>query len=476
LLARVLLTLPVMAILARLLSPKEYGIVGAALIMVDIGNVIANLGMSQVVVQRADLDQRHMGTVAFLSLFIATGLAVLQWVFAGVIADLFRVPELNIVSRVLAFIMFANAFNLLAEAVLSRNLKFKVSSMANLTAWTVANVGLAIPLAYLGLSYWALVIAAMAEAIFLSGIYLITARQYLAKPRFDLQSYRDIRTQSLGFSLAGVLAFGGQYMDKIIVARLLGTAELGIYTRAFTLIAMPANLFGNLSRTVVFPLLSKVQTDEARLRSAQLKGYALTAALTLPTSAFLCCFAKEIVLTMFGPRWVDAVVPIAVFAAAMYFRVAFKLCGAVMLATGSGYRSASMQIFHAALVTSFVFLAAPYGVSAAAAAVSGAILVTFVLYSFITCRMTGLPFVDFVLVHIPPIVFAAVIYAAGSAIRMLFAGSPYYLVLAIGAFMIGTLSAVTLYLRASLLFGKCGVEVLQAVTSKKAAWLNWIPR
>ncbi|WP_287179226.1 hypothetical protein, partial [Mesorhizobium sp.] len=62
-----------------------------------------------------------------------------------------------------------------------------------------------------------------------------------------------------------------------------------------------------------------------------------------------------------------------------------------------------------------------------------------------SCRMTGLPFVDFVLVHIPPIVFAAVIYAAGSAIRMLFAGSPYYLVLAIGAFMIGTLSAVTLY-------------------------------
>ncbi|TIL39713.1 MAG: hypothetical protein E5Y87_03610, partial [Mesorhizobium sp.] len=171
---------------------------------------------------------------------------------------------------------------------------------------------------------------------FLSGIYLITARQYLAMPRFDLQSYREIRTQSLGFSLAGVLAFGGQYMDKIIVARLLGTAELGIYTRAFTLIAMPANLFGNLSRTVVFPLLSKVQTDEARLRSAQLKGYALTAALTLPTSAFLCCFAKEIVLTMFGPRWVDAVVPIAVFSAAMYFRVAFKLCGAVMLATGSG--------------------------------------------------------------------------------------------------------------------------------------------
>ncbi|MER9420639.1 oligosaccharide flippase family protein [Mesorhizobium sp. M0306] len=387
----------------------------------------------------------------------------------------FHVPELNIVSRVLAFIMFANAFNLVAEAVLSRNLKFKVSSTANLTAWILANVGLAIPLAYLGLSYWALVIAAMAEAIFLSGIYLITARRYLAKPRFDLQSYREIHKQSLGYSLAGVSDFGAQYIDKIIVARLVGTTDLGIYTRAFILITIPAILFGNLSRTVVFPLLSKVQTDEARLRTAQLKGHALTAALTLPTSAFLCCFSKEIVLTIFGPKWIDAVVPIAVFSAAIYFRVGFKVCGAVMLATGRSYRSASMQIVNAALVTSFAFFAAPYGVSAVAAAVSGAILMSFVLYSVISCRITELSFVDFVLVHIPPIAFAAVIYATGFAVRMLFAGLPHYLVLAVGAFVIGTLSAVTVYLRASLLFGKYGVDVLQTVAPKKAAWPKWIP-
>ena len=87
----------------------------------------------------------------------------------------------------------------------------------------------AIPLAYFGLSYWALVVAYMAEAFILAAIYFFVARQYLVRPSFDMQSYRDIRRQSLGFSLGGVATFVAQYIDNIIVARLIGTAELGIY-------------------------------------------------------------------------------------------------------------------------------------------------------------------------------------------------------------------------------------------------------
>ncbi|TIM01625.1 MAG: hypothetical protein E5Y67_35120, partial [Mesorhizobium sp.] len=77
----------------------------------------------------------------------------------------------------------ANAFNLTAEAILSRHLKFKISSIARLVAWIASHVGLAIPLAYFGLSYWALVVAYMAEALILASIYLFIARDYLVSPR-----------------------------------------------------------------------------------------------------------------------------------------------------------------------------------------------------------------------------------------------------------------------------------------------------
>lgn len=467
LLARIILNIFVTAALARLLSPHEYGVVGAALIVGALGRTIANLGMSHVVIQRKDLDTRHMATISFLSLLIATCLAVLQWLLAGQIADFLHVPELVLVSRVLAVMMVANAFNLTVEAILSRHLKFKISSVARLVAWIASHVGLAIPLAYFGLSYWALVVAYMAEAFILASIYFFIARDYLVSPRFDMQSYRDIRSQSLGYSLAGISSFTAKYIDNVIVARLIGTAELGIYSRAFYLIAMPANLFGNLNKSVVFPLLSKVHHDKARLRTAQLKGYALTAALALPTSAFLCCFAKEVVLTVLGEKWVDAVPPVIAFSAVIYFRVGYKVCGAVMLATGRSYRTASMQITYMALVASFAFFSAPYGVNAVAFAVSGAIVTSFILYAAVGCRMTGLSALDFALVHVPPVAFAAAVFATGSAVKMLLAGSPDYLVLATGLFVIGTLSAVTVYLRASLLFGKYGAEVLQTMTSKK---------
>ncbi|SIT55772.1 putative Polysaccharide biosynthesis protein [Mesorhizobium prunaredense] len=467
LLARILLNVLVTAVLARLLSPQEYGVVGAAMIVGALGNSIANLGMSQVVIQRRDIEERHIGTVISLSMVIAAILGLLQWVFARQIADFLHVPELVLVSRVLAVMMVANAFNLVAEAILSRHLKFKISSIAGLAAWIASHVGLAIPLAYLGFSYWALVVAYMAEAFILASIYFFIARDYLVRPSFDMQSYRDIRRQSLGYSLAGISTFTAKYIDNIIVARLIGTAELGIYSRAYYLIAMPATLFGNLNKSVVFPLLSKVHHDKARLRTAHLKGFALTAALALPSSAFLCCFAKELVLTVLGQQWMDAVTPIIVFSAAIYFRAGYRVCAAVTLATGRSYRTASMQITYMALVASFAFFSAPYGVNAVAFAVSGAIATSFFLYAAISCRMTGLSALDFALVHVPPVAFAAMVFATGSAVKMLLAEAPDYLVLATGLMAIGTLSVVTLYLRASLLFGKYGAEVLQSLTSKK---------
>ncbi|RWM99662.1 MAG: lipopolysaccharide biosynthesis protein [Mesorhizobium sp.] len=467
LLARILLHVLVTAVLARLLSPREYGIVGAAMIIAAIGNNLANLGMSQVVVQRREIEERHVGTVVSLSMMMAAILGLLQWVFARQIADFLRVPELVLVSRVLAVMMVANAFNLTTEALLSRHLKFKISSMARLVAWIASHVGLAIPLAYFGLSYWALVVAYMAEAFILASIYFFIARDYLVSPRFDMQSYRDIRSQSLGYSLAGISSFTAKYIDNIIVARLIGTAELGIYSRAYYLIAMPANLFGNLNKSVVFPLLSKVHHDKARLRSAQLKAYALTAALSIPTSAFLCCFAKEVVLTVLGEKWMDAVVPITAFSVVMYFRLGYRVSGAVMLATGQSYQTAFMAFVYMSLVASFALLSAPYGVNAVAFAVSGAIATSFILYAAVGCRMTGLSALDFALVHVPPVAFAAAVFATGSAVKMLLAGSPDYLVLATGLFVTGTLSVVTVYLRASLLFGKYGAEVLQTLTSKQ---------
>jgi PST family polysaccharide transporter len=472
LLVRILLNVAVTAVLARLLSPHEYGVVGAAMIVGAMGNSIANLGMSQVVIQRQDIEERHIRTVISLSMAIATILGVLQWIFARQIADFFHVPELVLVSRVLAVMMVANAFNLIAEAILSRHLKFKLSSTAGLVAWIASHVGLAIPLAYLGLSYWALVVAYVAEAFILASIYFFIARDYLVRPGFDMQSYRDIRRQSLGYALAGISSFTAKYIDNVIVARLIGTAELGIYSRAYYLIAMPANLFGRLNKSVVFPLLSKIHHDKARLRTAQLKGHALTAALALPFSAFVSCFANELVLTVLGPKWVDAVVPIMAFSAAIYFRLGYRVCSAVMLATGRSYRMASMQIVNMALIASFAFFSAPYGVNAVALAVSGAIATGFMLYAAIICRMTGLSALDFALVHVRPVAFAAVVFATGSAVKMLLAGSPDYLVLATGLLVIGTLSVVTLYVRVSLLFGKYGAEVLQTLTTK-TRWIRF---
>ncbi|MEI9989845.1 MAG: lipopolysaccharide biosynthesis protein [Rhizomicrobium sp.] len=464
LVVRTVLNVVVASVLAHLLSPREYGIAGAAMIVVAIGSTLSNLGMSEVMIQRKALEIRHIATASFISYSIATLLALAQWIFADRIASVMHVPELGEVSRVLAFLMFTGAFNLVAYALLSRHFQFRRTSVAQLVAWAAANFLVGIPMAYLGFSYWALVAASMTESLLLCASYLVMARKFLVLPRFDRVAYREIRGPSLGFSLTAVLTYIATYVDNFVVARFIGTAQLGIYSRSYYLIAMPANLFGNLNRSVVFPLMARVQDDPVRLRNAILKGFALTAALALPFSAFMVIFSHEFVATFLGAKWISATVPIMLFSAGIYFRVGYKVCGTVFLATGNNVHLISMQVLYAISVAVGALLSAPFGVEAVAAAVVIANGFSFLCYSYFCCQHTGVSLRDFLSVHTRPVIAAAGVCLSSGLIKLILAGWPDLLVMTTGALAVGLCFAVTLYLRPSAILGTDGADLIRGLS------------
>jgi len=461
------------AILARILSPHDYGVMAAANIVTSFGLMLASLGLMPALIQRAEVSRDHIATALFLSIAMTALLGIAQWFAAPLIATLLQVPELEDVARVLSFILVAQGLAAFYEALLARALKFKSLGVVRLGLWTATTFLIAIPLAYSGASYWALVVAQLALAFLTAIAYGYVARRDMTMPKFHMQAAKELLGVGIGFSITRFFTYVSGYADNIVVGRALGAEELGVYTRVFYLISVPAQMFGDMSRTVVFPTMAKIQDDSARLKQAYLKGLALSALTTVPTSAFLASFAPELVNLVLGDLWTAAITPFAIFSLAIYFRVGTKTCSTVLLAKGRGYSLASLQAVNALLITSAALLAAPYGLNAVCATVLLAVITSFCVYATICGRAAGIGLLDFADLHMRPVLIGAFVFSTASAINMVLGDSPSYTRMGIAAVAAGLPLLSILYFRASLILGRHGLEAIASVAGPHAEKLGW---
>lgn len=462
LLTRTILSIVSVAVLARLLSPHDYGVMSAAAIIVAFGTMLSGLGLGPALVQHQALTKAHVSAAIVLGVSVATVFSSIQWFCAPIIAKFMKVEELEFVTRVLSGTIVAQSLNTLFVAILSRNLKFKAISLINLGSWSIATFGIAIPLAYFQFSYWSLVAGTVAQTAISLVCFSFAARTSICVT-LTLQATKELLSKSLGFSVTQIMNYIASYADSTIVARTLGAAELGIYSRAFHLVAIPATMFGEANRMVVFPAMSHIHTDAERLKRAYLKGLTLSATTAIPTSAFLMLFSPELIEIILGEQWADAAMPFAIFAASIYFRIGTKTCATILLAKGLPTPLALLQSLYACLVVAGTLMAATFGLNAVCLAVLAAAGASFVAYAWICGHSAGINIGEFTAAHLRPIGAALLVVLIGYFIKVTFLGFPVYIPLLVAIFATGLPMLAALYLKPSLIMGEHGVEVLTLI-------------
>jgi teichuronic acid exporter len=422
--ARLALRVVSVAILARLLTPHEYGVVAGALIAMDFTAMIYGMGLAPTLVQRREVRPDHIATAFFSALFMAVIAAVGLWYAAPLVAELMQIPELTQVLKVVAWLTPLGAFSVLCEALLARNMQVKKVAIRPLFSFTISTFLVAIPLAWYGFGYWSLVAMQVADTFVTALVLGIAGRGFLVRPRFSRQAFAELWPLSFGFTLNQPFVYIAENTDRFLVGRFLGAGALGLYSRASFLTTTAANLFGNITRLSVFPAMSQVQGDAERLRSALLKTLAVVALLTLPPSAFCMTFANELVNLLLGAHWSGAVVPFAVLSGALYFRLAWRGCGAVFQALGRPHVNSTVHALRAAALILGIWYAAPYGLNAicgvvlaVTASVSAAMLIT-------VSHAIDLSFKSIARVHVRPAAISAAIVGTGMSFKMGFVGVP----------------------------------------------------
>ncbi|HYE15364.1 MAG TPA: lipopolysaccharide biosynthesis protein [Pyrinomonadaceae bacterium] len=394
------LRIGVLVVLARLLDPQEFGVVAAALIVVDFLEIFSDFGMGPAVVQHRAPEERHIRTAFTVSLVLGCIFAAVIWAAAPLAAAFFRIEALTPVMRAMSLVFPLDSLALVSASLLRRDLKFRKLAVISVRSYAVGYCVVGVGAALAGFGVWALVAANLSQTL-LSSAQLLWARPHAKRLLFDRATLKEMTYAGGGFSAAHLFNYAALKGDNAVVGRALGVAALGLYTRAYGLMSISVSVFGAALDKVLFAAMSRVQDDPERLTAAFRRGLAGLSLLVLPMSAAMCVLAPELVRVLLGEKWSGVTAPFQVLAAGMLFRNGYKLCSAVARARGAVYRNAWRQGAYAVMVLAGSLAGARWGLTGVAAGVLAALGLHFAVMAKLALSLTQLGWREYLSAHVP---------------------------------------------------------------------------
>lgn len=398
-----------LAVLARLLTPSEFGLFAAAVTVIEFARPLSTLSMDHAIVQSKTLGG---GGIAFASWF-ALGLSSCVAAFIGLEARLVRLlyddPGVPRVLASLALSLPLGAAASLLMANLRRRLVFRELSILVVVSTALSSLA-SVMAAFAGLGIWALVVGYYTD-LALRGLFAwMLTRPRLRRPVLG-RDVRGLLRFGAGSTLSLSLNFWALQGDYVVVGSALGPKPLGFYSRAYQLISTVPGMLNQLHQMVLFPAFSRAQGDRVYLARALRVGTEATAALTLPLCAWGLVLGPQIIAALLGPGWEQAVVPFQILSLGLYFRSAYSLSASIVFATGHVFWLSACQAAYGALVVTGALFAASWGIAGVAAAVLGALFIFYFVLYVLAAWISGAPASSFLWAHVRPMVVFGIVLA-----------------------------------------------------------------
>jgi PST family polysaccharide transporter len=400
--AFILLQLGVLAVLGRLITPAEFGLVSAALVVIGLSTIVSNLGLGPAIVQRPQLEQRHLDTAFTASLILGIVLGGVIWLTAPLAAAFMHMEGITPVLRVLSWVFPLNALGTVSSSLLTRDLEFSWLAARDVITYGLGYGLIGIGAALLGWGVWALVAGQIAQAV-LKSVVLLAKHPPPRRLYIERQAFKDLAYFGGGFTVARLANYAAVYGDNVVTGRFLGPAALGYYGRAYSLMSAPAYAVGTVLDAVLFPAMAKVQDDPQRLAAAYRRGVALIALLVLPLSAVIILLAPEVIRVALGPRWTAAVAPFQILGIGMLFRTSYKMSDSIARSTGAVYRRAWRQILYAGLVVFGAWIGQHWGIVGVSWGALVALTINFALMAELSLDVAHLTWAEFWAAHRPAV-------------------------------------------------------------------------
>jgi PST family polysaccharide transporter len=392
--------------LARLLPPSDFGLVAMAFLFTGLARIVSNLGLPAAIVQRSDLTEEHVRTAFTISWLLGLAVTLALIVLAPLSTLVFPEPRLPSILRALALVFLFTGVGNTAGALLRRFLDFKRIFWVTIIGYVGGFGGVAIPLALAGFGVWSLVLGTVSHSIVETTLLLVLVR-HPVRPLIGRRQARELAGYGVGFSLSEILKFGARGGDNFVIGRWLGGGPLGLYTKAYGLMRLPADYLGEVLNAVLLPAFAELQQERERLASAYLRSTELAVLLSAPILAGMVVAAPHMIVGLLGPNWKGSIIPLQILGLVGVLSTGYPISTTVANALGRVYAVSLRTGIFAIVVVLSGYLALPWGIVGVSVAVTAAHLLMYYLMSGLALRSLGVSWASFGRAHVPGALLAA---------------------------------------------------------------------
>ena len=398
-----------LAILARLLEPRDFGLMALANVVLGFSRLFADMGINNAIIYRQELSRRQLSTLYWMNLLAGFSIAVAVAASAIFISRFYQQPRLVPILLLIDLGLFVQVFAQQFVAILQKELKFELLSRIGIVS-RFSGAVLAIVLAYEHFGVYALVLSSLATAVIASVLTVVKGLKMFC-PRLEFR-FAEVRSL-VGFGMYQVgeraLNYFASHVDAVLIGRLLGADALGVYAVAKELIMRPAQVVNPIVTRVSTPVMAKVQRDIPRMRSMYLAMINRLSSLNFPFYTAMCIFAHELTSVVLGEQWLAVVPVIQILAIFGAVRSISNPVGSLLLATGRVRRGFWWNAALLALLPMVLYAGSRWGlVGISWSLLATQIVLALATWMFLVQPLCGAGFAEYHVQIVGPVLVAVV--------------------------------------------------------------------
>lgn len=362
--ARQALQFVTLIVMARFLSPEDFGVYAILMIFVSFMSIFSDMGTSQVIIHLDKPDQKMLSSIFYFNIVVGSCLFIFLYLLAWPIAYFFKNQNIVHLLQIIGFSFIITAFTLVQKTLLEKSLHFKAIVTLEMIAQTIGSLA-GIISAIDGLGLYSLIISSLSNASIFSLCIWLTSN-WRPSLRFAFSDIRTIWGYSFNLTGFSIINYFARNADNFLIGKFLGASSLGAYSVAYKIMLYPLDNVSRVIFRVMFPAFSQVKHDNERFKKSYINAISFIALVTFPIMTGLLVVAKPLVIVFFGDKWHGLPILLMILAPIGMLQSIVTTVGSIYLTKGTTRLMFKMGLINAAVtVTSFV-IGLPYGVEGVA--------------------------------------------------------------------------------------------------------------
>ena len=407
-------------ILARILTPREFGLVGMLAIFIAISQSFIDSGFSNALIRKMDCSQNDYSTIFYFNISVAFLCYAILFLTSSAIASFYKEPQLKLLTQVLGLSLVLNSFSVIQRAILTKEINFKLQARVSIIA-SLGSGGAAIWAAVVGLGVWSLVILTVCRA-FLYSFFLWIWGRWQPALIFSRDSFKELFSFGSKLLASGLIDTIFRNIYYLIIGKYFTAVELGYYARADQFQSLPSQNLNMIISRVSFPVLAGMQNDVPKLKATYQRIIKSTMLATFVLMLGLAAVARPLILVLIGRKWLPAVVYLQLLCLVGMFYPLHALNLNMLQVQGRSDLFLRLEIIKKTLAVPTIIIGVIFGIKALILGTLAMTLFAYYLNSYWSGKFIGYPMIEQVKDIFPSFLLALsvsiAVFLAGNILRI----------------------------------------------------------